>query len=101
MGAIGTWMSSRGARLASQRTAVVLGVVGLTLLALTVAIGSQRGSASGSQGADGEVEVTRVCVDRRREWSHCKNVWHNAGIRSAMHMLGTPFRALRPRRRDG
>lgn len=51
-------------------------------------------------GVEREVEVSRVCVDRRREWSRSKNVWQNAGIRSALHMFGTPFRALRPRRRD-
>ncbi len=36
-----------------------------------------------------------VCVDRRRQWSHAGNVWHNAGIRSALYKLGTPVRALR------
>jgi hypothetical protein len=50
-------------------------------------------------GAEGEVVVDRVCVDRRREWSRVGNVWQNAGIRSGLHMFGTPFRALRPRRR--
>jgi hypothetical protein len=48
-------------------------------------------------GVDSEVEVGRVCVDRRREWSRCGNVWQNAGIRSALHMLGAPFRPLRRR----
>jgi hypothetical protein len=46
-------------------------------------------------GTEGEVVVERVCVDRRREWKRVGNVWHNAGIRSGLHMFGTPFRALR------
>ncbi len=51
-------------------------------------------------GVVAEVEVERVCVDRRREWSRCGNVWQNAGIRSGLHMIGTPFRAIRPRKRE-
>ena len=49
-------------------------------------------------GAAGEVTVQRVCVDRRREWSHVGNVRHNSGIRSGLYMFGTPFRAI-PRRK--
>jgi len=41
-----------------------------------------------------EVDAQTICVDRRRQWSRAGNVWHNSGIRSAMHMLGTPFRAI-------
>jgi hypothetical protein len=44
---------------------------------------------------DEEVVVETVCVDKRREWSRVSNVWHNAGIRSAIYTLGTPARALR------
>jgi hypothetical protein len=50
-------------------------------------------------GSKAEVSVETVCVDKRREWSKASNVWQNSGIRSALHMLGTPFRALRPRKR--
>jgi hypothetical protein len=47
------------------------------------------------------VEVQAVCVDRKRQWSRARNVWHNAGIRSGIHMAGAPFRALaRPFRRE-
>jgi hypothetical protein len=52
-------------------------------------------------GVEPEVEMARVCVDRRREWSRWSNVWHNAGIRSGLHMLGTPLRPLRRRRPEG
>jgi hypothetical protein len=45
-------------------------------------------------GAQAAVEVDSVCVDRHRQWSRAGNVWHNAGIRSALHMVGAPFRIL-------
>ena len=45
------------------------------------------------------VTTSAVCVDRRRQWRHAGNVWHNAGIRSALHALGTPLRSLRLSRR--
>ena len=51
-------------------------------------------------GVEAEVEVERMCVDRRRELSRCGNVWQNSGIRSGLHMMGAPFRAIRPGRRE-
>jgi hypothetical protein len=45
-------------------------------------------------GVDAAVDVQTVCVDRKRQWSRAGNVWHNAGIRSSLHMAGTPMRAL-------
>jgi hypothetical protein len=51
-------------------------------------------------GVAATVSVQAVCVDRRRQWSRARNVWHNAGIRSAVHMAGAPMRMLhRPARR--
>ncbi len=44
------------------------------------------------------VTTNAVCVDRRRQWRNAGNVWHNAGIRSVLHALGTPLRSLRPGR---
>jgi hypothetical protein len=50
--------------------------------------------------ADPAVTTTVVCVDRRRQWSNAGNLWHNAGVRSALYAIGAPLRALRsPRRR--
>ncbi len=49
--------------------------------------------------ADPRVTTTAVCLDRRRQWRNAGNLWHNAGIRSALYTLATPLRALRPRRR--
>jgi hypothetical protein len=51
-------------------------------------------------GLDAEVEIERLCVDRRREWSRCLNVRQNAGIRSELYTMGAPFRAIRPRKRE-
>jgi hypothetical protein len=45
-------------------------------------------------GATGEVIAETVCVDRKRQWSRAKNVWHNSGVRSGMHMASAPLRAL-------
>jgi hypothetical protein len=45
--------------------------------------------------ADPMVTTVVVCVDPRRQWSHARNVWHNAGVRTALYTLGTPLRALR------
>src|SRR5579863_7022300 len=45
-------------------------------------------------GVHAEVTAESVCVDRRRQWSRAGNVWHNAGIRSGLHMASAPFRIL-------
>ncbi len=45
--------------------------------------------------AEPQVVTEVVCVDRRRQWRHVGNVRHNAGMRSALHVLATPIRALR------
>ena len=39
--------------------------------------------------------TSTVCVDKRRQWSKAGNIWHNAGIRSALYLITTPFRAVR------
>ena len=45
-------------------------------------------------GADGEVTMQAVCVDRKRQWSRAANVWQNSGIRSGMHMTTAPIRLV-------
>ncbi len=37
-------------------------------------------------GIGGQVELDKVCVDTRLQWSKAKNVWHNAMIRSTLHL---------------
>ena len=39
------------------------------------------------------VETNIVCVDPRLQWSQYRNIWHNAGIRSAIYMMTAPFRS--------
>jgi hypothetical protein len=38
------------------------------------------------------VETNVVCVDPKLQWREYKNVWHNAGIRSALYMMTAPLR---------
>ncbi len=45
--------------------------------------------------ADPAVTTSVVCVDRKRQWSNARNVWHNAGVRTALYTLGAPLRAFR------
>ena len=44
------------------------------------------------------VQTEVICVDRRRQWRHVRNVRHNTGFRSALYGLGAPLRMLRRRR---
>jgi len=48
-------------------------------------------------GARDPVETNLVCVDPKLQWRHYRNVWHNAGIRSALHMVTAPLRWRRDR----
>jgi hypothetical protein len=36
---------------------------------------------------DPKVELTRTCVDSRRQWRHARNVWHNSMVRSVLQTL--------------
>jgi hypothetical protein len=45
-------------------------------------------------GVDAQSEMTRVLVDRKRQWQHWKNIKNNAGIRTLLYSLGAPFRAI-------
>jgi hypothetical protein len=45
-------------------------------------------------GVAAEIESRIACVDKRRQWSNAKNVWHNAGIRSG---ISAPLRLFRRR----
>ncbi len=47
---------------------------------------------------DGEVTHTAERIDSKRQWRYARNVWHNAGIRTAVHQLGAPLRAVSGRR---
>ena len=43
---------------------------------------------------EAEVETSVVCVDKRRQWSKRRNVWHSSAIRPTVHLLGAPFRRV-------
>jgi hypothetical protein len=45
-------------------------------------------------GVGAKATSQRTCVDRKRQWSAVGNIKHNAGIRSVLHALAGPFRAL-------
>jgi hypothetical protein len=46
-------------------------------------------------GHEGEVDTKVVCVDKRRQWSKWRNVWHSAAIRSTLYTMGAPGRGLK------
>ena len=50
-------------------------------------------------GHDAAVDTRVVCVDRRRQWSRWRNVWHSAAIRSTLYTLGAPRRLVSRRKR--
>ncbi len=43
-------------------------------------------------GHESDVDTQVVCVDKRRQWSKWRNVWHSAAIRSTLYTLGAPGR---------
>jgi hypothetical protein len=42
-----------------------------------------------------EVDTQVVCVDKKRQWSKWRNVWHSSAIRSTLYTLGAPGRAVK------
>lgn len=48
-------------------------------------------------GVQGQVEMSKICLDPRCQWSEAKNIWHNAAIRTVFYRLGTPLRWVRRR----
>jgi hypothetical protein len=41
---------------------------------------------------DAPVQQSVTLIDPKVQWSQAKNIWQNAGIRTAVHTLTTPFR---------
>src|SRR5919201_1144915 len=46
-------------------------------------------------GHEAEVDTHVVCVDKRRQWSRWRNLWHSSAIRSTLYTMGAPGRALK------
>jgi hypothetical protein len=44
---------------------------------------------------EADVDTQVVCVDEKRQWSRWSNVWQSSAIRSTLHTLGAPLRALK------
>ena len=44
---------------------------------------------------EAEVDTQVVCVDKKRQWSKWRNVWHSSAIRSTLYTLGAPVRGVR------
>ena len=51
--------------------------------------------ASSFGEADPSVDTQVVCVDRRRQWSKWRNVWHSSAIRSTLYTMGAPVRGVK------
>ncbi|HVN53122.1 MAG TPA: hypothetical protein VMT46_02235 [Anaerolineaceae bacterium] len=45
-------------------------------------------------GVAGQVQTRITLLDPRLQWSEAYNVWRNAGVRSVLYRLGSPFRRL-------
>jgi hypothetical protein len=56
------------------------------------------GNLASHFGVHGPVATNVVCVDPRLQWREYKNVWHNAGIRSAIYTMTAPLRWRRGNR---
>jgi len=52
------------------------------------------GNLAAHWGVRGKVDTRIVCLDRGRQWSQAKNIWHNAGIHSGLYAARAPFRRL-------
>jgi hypothetical protein len=57
----------------------------------------QRTLARLAQAYDVEADIDTqvVCVDKRRQWSKWRNVWHSSAIRSTIYTAGAPGRAVK------
>ncbi|HET8846123.1 MAG TPA: hypothetical protein VFN35_31965 [Ktedonobacteraceae bacterium] len=41
-------------------------------------------------GVEATVELERICVDKKLQWSEAKNIWHNSAMRTTLHTVITP-----------
>ena len=48
-------------------------------------------------GVDAKPEYVETLVDPKWQWKQAKNIWHNAGARTALYTLAAPLRRLRKR----
>jgi hypothetical protein len=43
-------------------------------------------------GIQGQVQAHKVCLDPQLQWGRFGNIWHDAGLRTVLYLLGAPFR---------
>lgn len=53
------------------------------------------GNLAADHGLTGQVTFEKICVDPKVQWSAAKNIWKNAGARTMVYKLGTPFRWIK------
>lgn len=46
-------------------------------------------------GVEGDVTHDAERIDTKRQWRNAGNIWHNAGLRTALHQVATPIRTVR------
>ena len=51
-------------------------------------------------GVQGEPDAKIVLLDPKVQWRHARNVWQNAGARTALYTLTAPLRRVRSRRTE-
>src|SRR5215218_6852522 len=54
------------------------------------------GALAAHFGVQEPVETNVICIDPKLQWREYRNIWHNAGIRSALYMVTAPLRWRRP-----
>lgn len=56
-------------------------------------------SLASHYGIEGQVEMQKTRVDPRLQWSHARNIWYNAAIRTTIYTVAAPARWVRRRGR--
>jgi hypothetical protein len=46
-------------------------------------------------GVTPEVNIQKIRVDARLQWSQAKNIWYNAQVRSMIYAMAAPLRRIR------
>jgi len=48
-----------------------------------------------SFGSSSQPELKVVCIDPHMQWKEASNIWQNAGIRTGLYIMASPFRWIR------
>jgi hypothetical protein len=58
-------------------------------------------SLAANWGVEAQVQLDKVLLDPKVQWSRTANLWHNAQIRTALYKLTAPLRWIRDRVTEG